>query len=172
MVVDHGNLTPKELHSTLFWPSPLSSKSLIIQVFYHLSPLSSKSLIIQVSPSNKSFLEQAPPLSTNLGFFFPVLSPGWKVFSSTISTLYDLSVFLPVPFISWEFFYQLTLCLVFLLSLPNIGLGSFSPLTRPFETHQLPYGVKMFLVVPWFSFSVSFIRLGGFSPGFLRRFHA
>ena len=108
------------------------------QVPYHPSPLSSKSLIIQVPPSNKSFLEQTPPLSTNLGFSFSVLSPGWKVFSLTIFTIYDLAVFLPVPLISWEVFYRLILCPVFLLSLPISGLGGFSPATWPLETHQLP----------------------------------
>ena len=75
MVVDHGSSTPKELHSTL------SSKSLIIQAPYHPS---------------LSF-EQTPLFSTNLGFSFPVLSSGWKVFSLMIFTLYDLSVFFPVP---------------------------------------------------------------------------
>ena len=38
MVVDYGSSTPEELHSTLFWPSLSSSKSLIIQVSYHPSP--------------------------------------------------------------------------------------------------------------------------------------
>ena len=45
------------------------------------------------------------------------------------------------------------------------GLGGFSPATWPFETHQLPYGARMFSVVSRFSSPVSFIRLGGFSPG-------
>ena len=63
-----SSLTLEELHSTLFWPSPSSSKSL---------------------------LEQTPLLSTNLGLSFPVLSPGWKVFLLTISIPYDLCVFLP-----------------------------------------------------------------------------
>ena len=58
------------------------TKSLIIQVPYHPSPLSSKSLIIQVPHWPNHVLL----LSTNLGFSFPVLSPGWKVFSSIIST--------------------------------------------------------------------------------------
>ena len=46
------------------------------QVPYHPSPLSSKFLIIQV-PHRPNHI---PPLSTNLGFSFPVLHPGWKVF--------------------------------------------------------------------------------------------
>ena len=42
MVVDHGSLNPEELYNTLFWPSPSSSKSLIIQVPYHPCPSSTK----------------------------------------------------------------------------------------------------------------------------------
>ena len=61
------------------------------QVSYHPSPLLFKSLIIQVLHRPN----YVPPLSTNLGFSFPVLNPGWKVFSSTMSILYDLSVFFP-----------------------------------------------------------------------------
>ena len=67
-----------------FWPSPLSSKSFTIQVSHRLN--------------------HVPPLSINLGFSFPVLSPGCKVFSLTISTLYDLLVFLPDSLISGRFF--------------------------------------------------------------------
>ena len=63
------------------------------QVPHHLSPLSSKSLIIQVL----HWPNHVPLLFTNLGFSFPVLSPSWKVFLSTISTLYDLLVFLASP---------------------------------------------------------------------------
>ena len=81
MVVDHGSLTLEKLHSTL------SSKFFIIQVSYHPSPLSSK------SP-----LEQTPLFSINLGFSFPVVSLGWKVFSLTISIPYDLLVFFPSLF--------------------------------------------------------------------------
>ena len=68
-----GSSTPEKLHNTLFWPSLLSSKSFIIQVFYHPNPSSTKS-----DPLS---------LSTNLGFSIPILSSGWKVFSSIISTL-------------------------------------------------------------------------------------
>ena len=39
---NHGSSTPEKLHSTLFWPSPSSSKSLIIQVPYHPSLSSTK----------------------------------------------------------------------------------------------------------------------------------
>ena len=54
------------------------------QVPYYPSPLSSKSLIIQVlhRPNHVS------PLSINFGFPFPVLSPDWKVFSSTIFMIF------------------------------------------------------------------------------------
>ena len=77
------------------------TKFLIIQVLYHPSPSSSKSLIIQI-PHWPNHVSSLP---TNLGFSFPVLSPSWKVFSLTISTLYDLSIFLPVPLISWVVFH-------------------------------------------------------------------
>ena len=98
------------------------------QVPYHPSPLLSKFLIIQVPPSNKSFLEQTPPLSTNLGFSFPVLSPGWKVFSSTISI--RSFGFLPQsPSSVGRFFIKLIPYPVFFLSLPISGLGGFSPAT-------------------------------------------
>ena len=138
-----GSLTPKELHSTLFWPNPLSSKFLLKQVF--------------------SF-------STSLGFSFPVFNPGWKVFSTIISILYSLLVFLPVPLIGWEVFHQLIPCLVFLLSLFIIGLGDFSLATWPVETHQLPYGARMFSMVFRFSSPVSLIGLEGFSLDFHSRF--
>ena len=81
-------------------------------ILHHPSPSSSKSLIIQVPHQPNHIL----PLSTNLGFSFSILSPCWKVFSSTISILYDLSVFLPVPLISWEVFHWLISYPVFLLS--------------------------------------------------------
>ena len=97
-------LTKSLIIQVPYHPSPLSSKSLIIQVSYHPSPLSSKSLIIQV-PYRPNYVF---PLFTNLGFSFPVLSPGWKVFSLIISTLYDLLVFFPVPLIGWKVFHSLT----------------------------------------------------------------
>ena len=61
------------------------------------------------SLSSKFFLEQIPPLSTNLGFSFLVLSLGWKIFSSTISTLMIFQFSFPFPssvgrfFIDWSF---------------------------------------------------------------------
>ena len=137
MVVDHSSSTPKELHSTLFWPSPLSYKS----------------FIIQVSPSN-------------LGFSFSALSPGWKIFLSTISTLYDLLVFLPVLLISWEVFHQLIPCPVFIFSLPIIGLEGFSLATSPSDNHQLPHGARLFSFITRFSSSVSHNWVGRFFTKF------
>ena len=77
MVVDHGSSTSEELNSTLFWPSPSISKSLIIHV-----------------PHRPNHI---PLLSTNLGFSFFVFSPGWKVcFINNIYTLWSFG-FLPRP---------------------------------------------------------------------------
>ena len=87
-----------------------------------------------------------------------------------ISTFYDLSVFFPVSLIDWEVFYRLIPCPVFFFSLPTIRLGGFSPVTWPFETHQVPYGARVFSVVSRFSSPVSLIGLIGFSPGFHSRF--
>ena len=70
-----------------------------------------------------------------------------------------------VLFIGWEVFYRLILCSVFLLSLPIIGLGGFSPVTGLFETYQLLYRARMFSVVSRFSSLVSLVGLGGFLPG-------
>ena len=146
MVVDHGSLTPEELHSTLFWPSPLSSKSL---------------------------LEQTPPFSINLDpspsiSVFPSLSfvQVERFFYWRYLYLMILRFFSSVSFIGWEVFYRLIPYPIFLLSLSIIGLGGFSPATWPFETYQLPYGARIFSVVSRFSSPVSLIRLGGFSPGF------
>ena len=68
-----------------------------------------KSLIIQVPPQTNLSLHQFRSLSINLGFSFPVLSSGWKVFLLTMSIPYDLSVFFPSPlyqlggfFINWS----------------------------------------------------------------------
>ena len=60
-----GSSIPKELHSTL------SSKSLIIQVSYHLSPLSSKFLIDQTTSFFFPPLSNFPSLSlVQVGRFF------------------------------------------------------------------------------------------------------
>ena len=93
-----GSLTLKELYSTLFWPSLLFSKFLIIQVLHRLN--------------------HDPLLSTILPFSFLVFSSGWKVFLLTISTPYDFLVLLLVPLIGWEVFHQLISCPVFLLCFP------------------------------------------------------
>ena len=137
----------KELHSTLFWPSPLLSKSL---------------------------LKPIPLFSINLGFFFPVLSLGWKVFSSTISTFIIFQFFSSIsPLSGWEVFHQLIPCPVFIFSFPH-RLGGFSLATWPYETHQLPYGARIFSVVSRFSSPVSFIGWEVFYPIPISfwRFHA
>ena len=74
------------------------------------------------SPSlNKFFL-----LLHTFGFSFSVLSLGWKVFSSTISTqLYNLSVFLPHFFIVfWRFFIDWSL-VRFFSSVSHHWVGRF-----------------------------------------------
>ena len=72
----------------------------------------------------------------------------------------------PITLISWEIFYRLISYSVFLFSLSIIALGGSSPATWPFETHQLPYGARMFSVVFQLS-SPNFPRWIGrfFSPG-------
>ena len=71
-----------------------------------------------------------------------------------------------VSLINWGVFYQLILCPVFFFSFFIIGLEDFSPATWLFETHQLPYEVRIFSVVSRFSSPVFLIGLRGFSPGF------
>ena len=130
IIVDYGSLTLEKITQYL-----ILTKSLIIQVPHQ--------------PNH------VPLLSTNLGFSFPVFSPGWKVFSLTISILYNLSVFL--------------------IGLTIIGLEGFSPVTWPSKTHQLPYGARMFSLAFRFSSHVSLIGFGDFSPGShssLQSFHA
>ena len=129
------------------------------QVPYYPSPLSSKSLLQTNLSSNKPLL--SPPISVFLSLSLVQVG---RFFSSTISTFYDLSVFLLVPLISWKIFYWLIPYPVFLLSLSISELGGFSPATWPFETHQLPHKARMFSVVFWFSSPVSLISLEGFSP--------
>ena len=151
-----GSLTLKELYSTLFWPSPSSSKSLIIQVLYHPSPLSSKSLIIQVSyhPSLSSTKPRPSSLKQSR-FFFPCFQSRLEGFFIDDIYTYNLLVFLSVSLIGWGVFYQLIPCPVFFFSLPITELRGFSPVTWPFETYQLLYGARMFSVVTQFSSSVS-----------------
>ena len=52
--------------------------------------------------------------------------------------------------------------MVFFSSLPIIRFGGFSLATWLFETHQLPYGARMFSVIFQFSSQVSLIELEGF----------
>ena len=70
----------------------------------------------------------------------------------------------PVPLIDWEVFYWLIPCPVFFLSSPP-SLRGFSPATWLFETHQLSYRARIFLMVFRFSSSVSLIGLRDFLPG-------
>ena len=110
-------------------------------------------------PSTKSLL--SPHI---FGFSFPVLNPGWKVFLLTISTPYDLSIFLPSPLHELGGFLLIDPLSGFLSQFPT-RLGGFSPATWLFKTHQLPYKAKMFSMVSRFSSPVSPIGLGGFSLG-------
>ena len=141
-----GSSTPKELHSTLFWPSPLLSKFFIIQVSYY--------------PSS-SLTKPRPSSLHHSRFFFPVFSLGWKVFSLMISTLMIFR-FSPRPSHRLGAFSLIDPLSGFPPEFPT-GLGRFSPATWPFETHQLPHGARIFSVVSWFSSLASFISLGGFS---------
>ena len=145
------------LHSS--WP-------LIVQLLKnYIAPYSDQVSFHLSLFSNKSFLEQTPLFSINLGFSFLVLSLGWKVFSSTISILIIFRFSFSVLFSSgWGVFYQLIPRPVFLLNLPIIRFGGFSPATWTFETHQLSYRARIFSMVPRFSFLVSLIGLRGFSP--------
>ena len=114
-----------------------------------------------------SILSRSSPfsLSINLGFSFSVFSLGWKVFWSMISTLYDLSIFFLSLSHQLEGFWLINALSGF-LPLFSSKLASFSLATWFFETHQFFYAARIFLVVFWFSSSVFFIGLGGFSPGF------
>ena len=130
-----------ELNNTLFQPSPSLTKSL-------LSP-------------------------HTFGFSFPVHSPSWKVFWLTISMIFWFSSSVPTglggfssilicrffPFVYYHlfqgFFSSIDLLSGFPPQSPVIGLGGFSPATWSFETHQLPYGARMFSLVSRFSSPVS-----------------
>ena len=126
----------EELHNTLFWPNPSLTKSL---------------------------LKQVPPLFTNLGFFFPVFSPGWKVFSPTISMIFWFSSH--ISSLSLEVFHQLIPLSDFPPQSSLTVLKDFSPATwYSFETHQFPYEARLFSLVPRFSSLVSLIELRSLSP--------
>ena len=64
-----------------------------------------------------------------------------------------------------EVFYWLIPYSVFLFY-SLLGLRDFSQAIWLFETHQLPYGARMFSMVFRFSSLVSFIGMGGFLPDF------
>ena len=74
-MVDYGSLTPEELHSILFWPSLLLSKSLIIQVSYHPSPSSTKPCSSSLHQSRFFF---PCPLSRLEGFFIDDIYTLWN----------------------------------------------------------------------------------------------
>ena len=123
------------------------------------------STLLRPSPSSS----KVSPLTKNLGFSFPVPSPGWKVFLLTISIIFWFSSH--ISSLILEVFHRLIPLSGFPPQSPITGLGSFSPATSSlFETHQLPYRVRMFSLVPRFSSSVFLIGLGGFSSGFYSRF--
>ena len=175
MVVDHGSFTPKKLHSTLFWPSLLSSKSLIIQVPYHLSLLSSKSLIIQV-PYHPSPLLTKPHFSSRHQSRLFLLYPLSRLEGFFLDNIYTLWSFSFLPCLSHWLggFSSIDPLSGFLPQFPT-GLGGFSPATRPFKSHQLSYGARMFSVAPRLSSPVYLIGLGGCSLGShssLQCFHA
>ena len=105
-----------------------------------------------------------PPKSLLLphtfGFSFSVFSQGWKVFSSTISMIFRFFSHSSLP--SSESFPLINSLVRFSFPVSLIMLGSFFTSNKiSFETHQLPYGARMFLLVSWFSSSVS-TRLGCF----------
>ena len=66
---------------------------------------------------------------------------------------------------SLEVFYWLISLFGFLPQFLITGLGGFLPaIWYSFETYQLLYGARIFLLVPWFSSSISIIGLGDFLP--------
>ena len=121
------------------------------------------STLFRPSPS----LTKVPSLITNLGFFFPVLSPGWKVFSTIISSFSFPSIF---PHQVLEVFHQLIFLSDFLFQSLITGLKGFSIAIWFFETHQLFYGARMFSLVFRLSSSVSLIGFGSFLPSSNSRF--
>ena len=135
------------------------TKSFIIQVLYHPSHLSTK--------PRSSSLHQSR-------FFLPCPSSRLKgFFINNIYTLWSFG-FPPCPSYRLGGFSSINSLSGFPPQFPT-GLGGFSPATRPFKAHQLPYGAKMFPVASRFSFPVSLIGLGGCSPGphsSLQYFHA
>ena len=111
------------------------------------------SILFRPSPSSIKI----PPLTTNLGFSFPILSLGWKVFSSTISMIFRFSS--PIFSSSSEIFHQLIPLSDFPPQSLLFGLGGISSAIWFFETHQLPYGARVSSLIIRF-FSSIFHHLG------------
>ena len=137
------------------WTAPYSD-----QVFHHLNLSSIKPLLF----------------SSISGFSFLVLGPGWKIFSSTIFTLYDLSVFLSSSLHQLRGFLSIDPLSGFPPQSPITGLGGFLSVTWSFETYQLSYGARIFLLSPGFlpqSLPLEDFSLGSHSRFFFnRRLHA
>ena len=106
---------------------------------------------------NKSFLS-----SYHFRFFLLYPCPGWKVFSSTISMIFQfpLTCLHQVLrfFINW-FPYPVS------SPISLIGLGGFSPVTWSFETHQLSYKARIFSLVSRY-LSQSHNKFGLFLPSY------
>ena len=112
-----------------------------------------KSLIIQVPPQT-SLSSNKPLLSpSTFGFSFPVLSPDWKVFLLTIFIIFWF--FSHISSSSSGGFLLIDFLVRFSSPVSLIGLGDFLLATWSFETHQLPYGARMFSLVIRFSSLIS-----------------
>ena len=128
------------------------------------------SILFRPNPSlSKSLF--SPPISV---FFFLFLVQIRRFFHQQY--LWSFGFLSTFPHRVLEVFYQLNPYPVFFFSLSIIGLRDFSPAIWFSETHQLPYGARMFSVVSWFSSSVFFIGLRDFLLSFiqvsLQWFHA
>ena len=75
-----------------------------------------------------------------------------------IDNIYDLSVFLPSFLIKfWRFFIDWYPCPTSFSNFPHWVERFFTNNMILFETHQLPYGARIFSFVFWFSFSIHLI---------------
>ena len=146
MVVEHGSLTLEELHSTLFWTSPLLSKSLIDQTKPLFSPPISVFLSLSLVQVGRFFYRQYLHNSTIFRFSSHICSSSFGGF-----LLIDpYPVFLPnLSSLVWEVFHQQYDCL---------RLDSF--LT----------GLECSHWSPGFPLQSPIIRLGGFLPDYHSRF--
>ena len=96
------------------------------------------------------------PFTTNLDFFFPILSPSWKIFSLTISMIFWF--FIHIYSSSLKVFHWLILISGFPPQSSITGLRDFSPVTwSNFKTHQLSYGARILSLAFWFSSPVPLI---------------